>query len=478
MINKEKLNTEKQSRTVKFFLGLLFITAISACSESFTDLSPISQRNVNTFYNTESDLTTAVNAAYKALQMNGLYNQSYWVMFEMRSDNTDAGADITGLGADLAVIDNFVEVAQTAEIVNNAYLHTYVGIGRCNIVLDRIDAVSMDENRKNRMKGEVLFLRSLYYYHLAVAFGNIPMPLTSLSVDEGRDYLQLPAAQIYEQLVADLTLAEQYLGHKGEYAAADVGRATKGAAAALLGKVYLTIGNRDAAVPVLRRVIADYGYTLLDNYTDLWGIPNKNNAESIFEVQYRGGGFGTGNAFTNAFSPLLVQSTGAYKNRPTSDLLSSFEEGDARLEGSLRTSYVSNTTGQTINAAFSTKFGTSTQFTEVDADYNFMVLRYADVLLMLAEALGESTEAYALINQVRQRANLNPIDATTPGTFEDKLLHERQVELAFENHRWADLLRFGKAQEVMQAHGKSPRLLFLIPQRELDLNTGFVQNNY
>ena len=108
-----------------------------------------------------------------------------------------------------------------------------------------------------------------------------------------------------------------------------------------------------------------------------------------------------------------------------------------------------------------------------------MVFRYADVLLMLAEALGESSEAYGYINEVRERAGLGPIDSSTPGTFEEKLLHERRVELAFENHRWADLLRFGVADAVMSAQGKptNGKLLFAIPQRELDLNSNFSQNS-
>lgn len=125
---------------------------------------------------------------------------------------------------------------------------------------------------------------------------------------------------------------------------------------------------------------------------------------------------------------------------------------------------------------FIIKYGKENAFNENDASNNFVVLRYADVLLMLAEALGESEEAYGYINQVRARAKLSPINAATAGTFADKLLQERRVELAFENHRWADLLRFGKAAEILKAQGKTARLLYLIPQRELDINSSFKQN--
>lgn len=452
----------------KFIYILITAGILSSCGKEFTDLNPISQRNVNAFYKTSDDMVIAVNAAYKALQMNGAYNQSYWILNEMRSDNTDGGADNTGLGADLNAIDNFNENAATAELVTSSYLDSYVGISRCNIVLSRIDPVPMDETLRNRVKGEALFLRSLFYYNLAVNFGRIPLVLKEITVEEGKSYPQLPATEIYKQLVADLTLAETYLDLK--YTGANVGRATKGAAATLLGKIYLTMGDKAAAVAPLRRV-KTYGYSLVPTYDKLWGIPNKNNVESIFEVQYKGGGTNTGNAFTNAFSPLMIQSTGAYKNRPTAEMQAAYEANDKRFAISM------NPINGPLNAGrFILKYGTTTAYNEGDADYNFVVLRYADALLMLAEALGEGTEAYDLIYEVRFRAGLNRIDSSTPGTFEEKLLHERRVELAFENHRWPDLLRFGKAAEVMKAQGKTPRLLFLIPQRELDINNTYTQN--
>jgi len=448
---------------------LILSCFLMSCSKDFTDLNPISQRNVNAFYRNGDDMVIAVNAAYKALQMSGTYNQSYWILNEMRSDNTDGGFDQTGLGADMNIIDNFGENAATAELITSAYLDSYVGISRCNLILSRIDAVTMTDVLKNRIKGESLFLRALFYYNLAVNFGRVPLVLKEIAVEEGKSFPQVPAAEIYKQLATDLLQAETYLPIK--YGSADVGRATKGAAAALLAKVYLTMGNKNDAVPVLRRVISDYGYSLVPSYARIWGIANENNVESIFEVQFKGGGTNTGNAFTNAFSALLIQSTGSYKNRPTADMQAAYESGDQRLAASM------NPLNGPLNAGrFILKYGTTTAYNEGDADYNFIVLRYADVLLMLAEALGESAESYGLINQVRTRAGLAGLSAASPGTFDDKLLHERRVELAFENHRWPDLLRFGKAREVMAAQGKTPRLLFLIPQREIDINSTYTQN--
>jgi len=455
-------------------MALLGLSTFSGCSSSFTDLAPISQRNTEAFYKTSGDFVAAVNATYKVLQASGAYNQSYWVLFEQRSDNTDQGSDGTGLGAELTQIENFLEIA-TNGIIEAAYVDTYKGIARANIVLDRIEKVSFDEALKNRLKGEALFLRSLFYYHAAIAFGNIPLELHESEGDVEKT--QVEAAAIYAQLEGDLKTAEGWLPAK--YSGADVGRATKGAAAILLAKVQLLLGKKADAAGVLRRIISDNNYRLVA-YDKLWGLENKNNPESIFEVQFKGGGTGTGNWFTNAFTPLLFSSTGTYKNRPTNEMVKAYDSQDLRFKLSMDTIYT-NSSGQVItnsrnDARFIVKYGKTNAFGENDASYNFPVFRYADVLLSLAEALGETDESYSLINEIRSRANLAPIGRATPGTFEDKLLRERRVEFAFENHRWPDLLRFKKAEAVLSALGKKPRLLYPIPQRELDINRNFKQN--
>lgn len=461
---------------------LIFSVLFLSCSEDFTDLAPTSQRNVENFYQTATDLEVAVNGIYNALQLNGTYNQSYWIMQEMRSDNTDQGPGATGLARERAIIEDFDEIS-TSEIVEDAWNDSYLGISRANVVLNRIDGVEMDQDLKDRLTGEALFLRSLFYYHLAMSFGNIPLVLTETqSVDEGATLVQVSASAVYGQLVTDLTSAESLLNLPSETIGNDLGRVTKGAAAMLLAKVHLVLGNSGDAETVLRRIISDYGYDLVGDYNDLWGAENEHNSESIFEVQFQGGGFGGGNSFTNDFSPLpsLPTSVGAYRNRPTREMMNVYETGDERFFASMDTSFVDNEgmlqTNVNNDIRFIVKYGTENAFNEGDAPNNFVVFRYADVLLMLAEAIGESTEAYALINEVRNRAGLNDIDGTTAGSFEEKLLQERRVELAFENHRWADLLRFGQVEATLGAIGKTPRLLYLIPQRELDINSNFNQN--
>lgn len=458
---------------IYLFLGITFFS----CSDDFTELAPISNRNEAEFYKNANDFIAAINSSYAGLQDNGVYGRAYWTMFEMRSENTDQGPDATGLARQFAEINTFTENPLN-EQVTAAWVSSYDVIANSNVILSKIESVEMDSTLKGRIKGEALFLRSLMYYHLAIAYGNIPLQLTPYQV--GDELEQVNSDIVYNQLIQDLRDAEEFL--PVNYPDSDIGRATKGAAATLLAKVHLTINQDSEAEAVLRRIIDDYNYRLLDNYKDIWGVENENNDESIFEVQFISGGIGQGSPFTNDFSPSAFLQTGSGfgRNRPTDALVNSYSEEDLRFEPSIGTSYI-NAEGETTLANYIKKYESEPQ-TEYDSDVNFIVFRYADVLLMLAEAIGDSPEAYDLINEVRNRAGLEDIDGNSPGTFEEKLLHERQLELAFENHRWPDLRRFGAEREVFETaeevvEPSDVRDLFYIPQRELDINPNFTQNN-
>ncbi len=452
----------------KYILPASFLLVFVACSKDFTDLSPISQRNAGTFYKTATDMQVAVNSIYNILKSDGCYDQSYWVMQELRSDNTFW--DGTGLAEEISVFDKFIDIA-TSNITEASWNAAYSGIARANIVLGRIDAIEMDAGLKEQFKGEALFLRSLYYYHLAVSFGNIPLVLSETnSVTEGADHMQVSAETVYAQLVTDLTDAESKL--PASHSGSDLGRATSGAAGTLLGKVYLTLGDRSNAESALRRVMSSGSYQLVENYSDLWGVENEHNVESIFEVEFEGGFGDQGNSFTSQFNgDLSTAVTSGQRNIPERDLIDAYEAGDLRFAASID-SVTETNTGWPI------KYGRTNAFSEDDAPNNWVVFRYADVLLMLAEAVGEGDEGYDLINQIRARAGLPTVDASTPRSYAEKLLQERRVELAFENHRWADLKRFGVAESVMSAQGKSinGKIYFAIPQRELDLNSNLSQN--
>jgi len=477
--------------------SLLFsLLFIFSCSDDFTSLAPHSERNVENFYKTPGDIEIAINGIYDALQNGGTYGTDseaitggtggYWMLSEMRSDNTDEGGDVTGLGADVAVINQFAENPLN-QFILGAWTGSYSGIARANTVLSRIGAVDFGSNpNKDRFTGEALFLRSLFYYNLALLFGNIPMPLTE-TVSISEQIPQVPAATVFGQLITDLTDAASKL--PDVHPSTVGGRATRGAAQTLLAKVHLTVGDQASAETVLRAVISSGVFQLVPGYADLWGAANELNTESIFEVQFQAGR-GDGSGYANTFAPdqsLVGGGTAGGRNRPTVDMITAYEPGDLRFEVSMDTTFLDPTSG--ARQRYVRKY-LSVPFGNFDADNNWIVFRYADVLLMLAEAIGDGGEAYGLINQLRSRAGLADIDASTPGTFEDKLLQERRIELAFENHRWYDLLRFGKALEVMQAHSSGAtrgtfiditftppntnRLLYPIPQREVDL--GLTQN--
>ena len=461
-------------------------TLFVSCSDEFTLLAPHSQRNVDNFYQTKTDFETALSGVYDALQSGGAYgNQSdiatggtggYWMMTEMRSDNTDQGGDVTGLAAAVAQLNEFAETS-LSEYTLGAWMGSYQGVARANTLITRIKSADLDNSFKDQVTGEALFVRSLFYYNLAMLFGNIPMPLEEI-LETNPKQTQLTQTQVFTQLVTDLTdAAGKMSGTRSQF-----GRASKWSALTLLGRVQLHLGNNSEAASALNQVINSGEFSLLSNYANLWGPTNENSVESIFEVQFVSGGFGEGSGFTNSFSPSadLQTGEGGGRNRPTIDVSRAYETGDLRYKVSMDTLYVLN--GDTTYQRHVKKYE-SNPFSNFDADNNFIVFRYADILLMAAEALGEGAQAYSYINQIRTRAGLSDISASTPGSFEDKLLQERRVELAFENHRWYDLLRFGTAVSTMNAQFAQQgfsitinenNLLFPIPQREIDL--GLTQN--
>ena len=454
----------------KNILNIFILISFISCSKEFTDLSPVSERNTGSFFTTANDFEVAIAGVYNSLLSQGIYNEAIWIMNDLRSDITFWNAG--GLAASIVRYDDFEET--TIDYVGkDSWIAHYKGIARANTVIDRIEDIEMDASQKSRIIGEAKFLRSLMYYNLATTFGNVPLVLTeATSGDDTDQNVQVPAAQIYSQIIADLTESESGLPST----AAQGGRATKGAAAALLGKVYLTQGDKSSATSALKRVS---GYSLVDNYADLWGVENEFNQESIFEVSFESGYGVLGNLYTSAFNVELGGTvTSGPRNFPTESLINSYEAGDTRFEasiagiGSEAVGFAADGSGWTI------KYGTTNSSTDNDGPNNWVVLRYADVLLMLAEAIGESAESYGYINQVRARAGLGPISSSTAGTFAEKLLQERKVELAFEGHRWPDLKRFGVAASVMTSEGIDirGRLNIAIPQREMDINPDFVQN--
>ncbi|WP_345229648.1 RagB/SusD family nutrient uptake outer membrane protein [Olivibacter ginsenosidimutans] len=464
------------------------ILLASSCKKGFLDLAPISDTNTVNFYRTAEDMRNAVNAAYATLQSNGQYNAALYAIGEVASDNTEILDAQSGI--DISQIDAFTTITNNGMLSSMWNAH-YKGILACNAVIDRIPAVEMDETLKAQYVGECLFLRSLMYFNMVRTFGDIPLVTKEIvDVQEGYAYPRTPQADVYAQIIADLEQATATLPNS--YGSADIGRATAGAAKGLLAKVYLTLQNWQEAANQTKAVM-DLGiYQLMPTYASVFAIANKNNVESLFEVQYKKGGFGLGSPFNNAFAPRLsgqivtTIGAGGGQNQPTADMANTYEAGDQRRAASMADGYQDG--GKFVAVRYITKYLDPAPFDAGDADNNWPVLRYADILLMRAEALNElgytpNGEAFELLNSIRKRAGLVARSSTELGdqeSFRTALEHERRVELAFENHRWFDLVRTGRAVEVLRAKGiaiKDHQLVFPIPQTQIDINPDVLKQN-
>ncbi|WP_256012258.1 RagB/SusD family nutrient uptake outer membrane protein [Desertivirga xinjiangensis] len=470
------------------FLALLVTgTLLASCGKDFLDLKPISGSSLEGFYQNAADIDQAVSGAYDALQSHTQYGQYFMYFMEVSSDNSKTES-ITNSGGIYGDFDLFRTAASNI-ILSDTWQSCYNGIQRCNIVLNRIDKIEMDEKTKENRRAEVKFIRALTYFNLVRIWG--PVSLVTEEVSNPFDAFKFgrnPTSEVYTQIIKDLRESADVLP-PSYTAAKDVGRVTKGAAQALLGKVLLTTKDYDAAAIVLKTVIDSKTYGLLGNYADVFKVANKNNKESIFEIQFLKGGLNEGSSFANIFAPagstVLTGGIGPTmgNNMPTQNLVDAYTALDSRKSASI---------DRLNDGRYYVKKYMDIPFQANDASSNFIVLRYADVLLMYAEALNElkyiaNGDALFYLNVVKFRAGLTKLDAMSlpdQNTFRDAIFAERRLELAFENHRWFDLLRSGKAIDVLNASSggftvQSHQVLFPVPQSQINTNPGIIyQNQY
>jgi hypothetical protein len=479
-------------KSLKIMVMLFTGSLLSSCSDKFLDLQPISSATTETFYRNADDIKNAVTGAYAALQSGGISTNNY-VFGEVRSDNTVPVP--SGSVTDQDEFDRFY-IRTTNPFIAGRWNDGYRAIARCNTILDRIDPIILDENLKNRYIAETKFIRALVYFELVRVFGDVPLILNEIKdPDEGYAFGRTPAADVYAQIEKDLTEAEAVL--PVSYTGGDIGRATKGAAKALLGKVYLTQKKYAPAAAKLKEVTDLSIYSILPVYADVFRVSNENHPETVFDIQFRAGGVGEGNPWPNAFAPensgnVVIPFGGGGNNQPTADLIAAYSAQDLRKNVSLATAYT-NAGGQTIPYNFVKKYY-DVPATNGDNGNNIPVIRYADVLLMYAEALNEigyqpAGEAFTFLNQIRNRAGLSSLTAAEipdQQAFRLAMEQERRLEFAFEGHRWFDLVRTGRAIEVMNSKKDQIKLvrpltendlLFPIPQSQIDINKEKVQQN-
>ncbi|NIJ54466.1 RagB/SusD family nutrient uptake outer membrane protein [Dyadobacter arcticus] len=503
-------------------LTTLFLTA---CSEEFLNRVPESSVTSGNFYKTEAQFEQALVGAYAATR-NAKSSISDWSMGEMRSDNTHIEFNNTNRGGQYIEREDadFFLDKNVSGLVASKYNSLYVGIARANNILDYIVAAGLSPDAVNRFTGQAKFLRALFYFDLVRYFGGVPLYLKAVQ-GAGDAYVpRSSVAEVYNVIIEDLKDAISKLPVP---AFPQNGRATQGAARMLLADVYLVQKNFAAAETELKSV-TQMGYALLPDYAAAFSLANKNSKESIFEIQYQQGNQLQASDFVYPFLPLSSDVkiiTGiASQNRqgggwnvPTFEMIGTYEPGDKRLEASIAIAEGTGVIGDMVIDAIKSPVGYKMaagkraypyikkylhpHALEQNTDDNFPIYRYSDALLSLAEALNEqnkTADALVYLNPVRTRAGLAAVTSSTQAALRDIILHERRVELAFENKRWLDLVRTGKAIDVMtkngeyikQAHkGESyipatsynvtpDKLIYPIPNREiligaLDQNPGY-----
>ena len=473
--------------------------SFSSCSD-FLEQNPQTDLSENDFYKTANDILSAVNGVYSSLQEGDIYG-NWYVFGEIPSDNTRN--QLSGSVTTQNEFDQFYIDTQNSMIAN-FWKAAYKVINRTNTVLGRIDGIEINTELANRYKLECKFIRALMYFNLVRVYGDVPLVLKEISISESYDILREPKENVYNQIIADLKEAQDL---PVSYSTAEDGRATQGAAKALLANVYMTLHKYAEAETILAEIINSGQYSLLENtpgslnidgYKNVFSPVNHNSKEGIFEIQFLKGGYGEGSNYANNFAPensgtnvVAVGGTGG-NNIPEMDIYNAYEEGDLRRDFSMSLGYYDNRkNNEWVESRYVCKF-MDVPYQNNDASNNYPVIRYADVILMYAEALnqnGKTAEACKYLNMTRRRGfgyqttETSPVDLQTTDKAQFALMveQERRVELAFENHRWFDLIRTGRAVEVMRSKGFSlneTNLICPIPQKQIDVNPKLTQNDY
>jgi len=451
------------SKNIKIAVAMVILAFSGTSCEDFLESTPISQVGEADFFKTQADFTQAVVGAYSALGQLYSGNGYYSLLVDLRSDNTSEL--VAGGGGNDAKrnIDEFRETTDN-EHLTAFWQNSYVLIARTNSILARIDAAPLADNLKQQYTGEALTMRALAYFNLVRLYGGVPLvtePVTD--IDASYKVGRSTAQQVYAQIEADLVKAEGLV--PVSYDDSNVGKATKGAAQSLLGEVYLTQKKYTEAAAQFKKVVTSGTYSLLPAYADLYKAGQQGNAEAIWQVQYKSAANGLGSNLPNHFAPtgsegITISTGGAYGfNQPTDDIAAAYTAGDVR-RNNIADGYQNGATfvaAKYIRGYVERETGGGGS----DSGADWYVIRYADVLLMYAEALNEvnkapNADAYTAINLVRKRAKLTDLSGLTYETFKTAVYNEERLESPFEGHRWFDLLRTDRALTVMNAKVSGP----------------------
>lgn len=450
-----------------------------------------------------SDAVLATNAIYNSLR-DWRFHGGFPVL-DIMSDDTRKGSN-PGDGSQILAFDDFTYTPSEGT-VTTWYQTMYVAIRRANVVVERVPNISMDETLKNRLIAEARFMRGFFYFKLVQLYGDVPLILTTSPEFK---VPRTPKDEIYNDvIIPDLEFAVANLPEKSQYAPEDLGRVTKGTARAMLARMYLFRSDFVNAEKYALEVINSGQYSLDPSFSNTFSINGEFNQESIFEIgALPFGSAEGGHQYGNTQGSRGVPNKGWGFNRPTLDLINSFDSNDPRMEATVL--FLGETLdGVTVEGDDATPDityadpPTNSIVLEIECynqkvyvpgtgqdswDHNVRVIRYADVLLMAAEALnenGNATQALTYLNQVRARARggnpsiLPDVTTTNQDALRNAILDERRFELALEQLRFFDLVRTGRAPQVLGPLGftTGKNEVFPIPQSEIDLSEGLLIQN-
>lgn len=483
----------------KYALVASLAIGFTSCKKSL-DLQPISDATVDNSYTSATQAEAALAGAYNTFTSSDYYIWDNIFMGDVRSDNHYAGGDNT----DFFQYDN-LQVSATNSKVYTDWSNLYNGILKANTVIQKVPLIndaSLTDTRKSQIVGEAYFLRAFHYFQLVKGWGAVPLVLTPVSTTNPED-VNTPrssVADVYTQIIDDLTKAVASLPDTySDDASVNKARATKGAANALLAKVYAQKPDRDYAkvLEYANAVInSPAGYSLLPTYSNLFDGSHYNNSESILEVQFNGTTISNW-APSNILPPSLTNSTWRKFITPSQDLAKAFDsEGDVvrKAQSMLfeKAPWVDEYWSASLNGTipFSYKWRNLTNGSSTSRQY---LLRLADIILLKSEALnalGSTGEAATELNKIRSRAGLAAITATSQSDMALAIEKDRRLELCQEGQRWDDLVRYGRAETVMNSLVETnlvtgqpvnynmtvQKELLPIPQTELNRNSSLTQN--
>jgi len=486
------------NKNMKQLLVFALMAFVLPSCHDFLEEDPKDRVAISNFYKTEADAISAVNAIYGHLNaqsgdtFGGVYHSSFWITIGLASDemlNNQIGqVDADQLAA-------FTYSPQNG-IVFDVWKQHYKAITLANIAISRVPLIDMDVTLRTRLVNEAKFLRGLLYFDLVRMFGSIPL-LVAETEPLKPDAADVEA--VYTQILQDLTDAEGLPADQPD----GRGRATSGAAKAILAKVYLTRKEYVKSAEKSLEVISSNKYELWDDYSDVFRIQNRGGKEAIFSVGFGDADgsiiFWEGGQFHVRLLPTMLMSAGITNNTlgwqvPTPALANSYAPADERGPVTVFNEFDETVAGEDYDVPFDKyyfrKYWDVTapkEFTNEQSTQDFPVIRYSDVLLMYAEALNAqgspTSDAYDYLNMVRGRAGLSDLAGLSQSQFQDAVLEERKLEFAGEGQRWFDLVRTQKLETLVAVakSGVTPGsrfYLFPIPQRERDLNSNLPQNDY